>query len=93
MEEKTVTVGKPNPLEGVEERTQPWILAWSNLTEDGTLVYKKKEVGEVQQNSLQVAAKQRLVLFQFDRENDQLIEALDNPEDTGHICGVGSQMP
>jgi hypothetical protein len=63
------------------------------LTEDGTLVYKKKEVGEVQQNSLQVAAKQRLVLFQFDRENDQLIEALDNPEDTGHICGVGSQMP
>jgi hypothetical protein len=93
MEEKTVTVSKPNPLEGVEERTQHWILAWLNLTEDGTLVYKKKEVGKVQQKPLQVGAKQRPVLFQSDRENDQLKEALDNREDTGRIRGVGSQMP
>jgi hypothetical protein len=42
MEEETVSAGKPNPLEVVEERTQHWLLAWSNLTEDGTLVYKKK---------------------------------------------------
>jgi hypothetical protein len=41
--EETVTAGKPNSLEGVEERTQHWILAQSNLTEDGTLVYKKKK--------------------------------------------------
>jgi hypothetical protein len=34
-----------------------------------------------------------LSLFQFDRENDQLKEALDNSEHTGRICGVGSQMP
>jgi hypothetical protein len=63
------------------------------LIEDGTLVYKKKEVGEVQQKALQVAAKQRLCLFQSDRENDQLKEALGNPEYTGHIRGVGSKMP
>jgi hypothetical protein len=66
MEEKleeTITVGKPNLLECVEERTQHWILARSNLTEDGTLVYKKKEVTKVQQKALHVAAKQRLGLF------------------------------
>jgi hypothetical protein len=62
------------------------------LTEDGTLVYKKKEVAAVQQNALQVATKQRLGLFQSDRENDQLKEALGNPKHTGIICGVGSQM-
>jgi hypothetical protein len=89
---ENVTTGKPNPLEGVEERTQHWILAWSNLTEDSTLIYKKKEVTEVQQKVLQVAAKQSLSLFQSDMENDQLKEALDNPEHTGHISGVGSQM-
>jgi hypothetical protein len=46
--EKTVSAGKPNPLEGIEERTQHWLLARSNLTKDGTLVYKKKEVDAVQ---------------------------------------------
>jgi hypothetical protein len=57
MEEETVSAGKPNMLEGVEERTQHWLLARSNLIEDGTLVYKKKEVTAVQQQALQVAAK------------------------------------
>jgi hypothetical protein len=57
MEEKTVSAGKPNPLEGVEERTQHWLLARSNLTEDGTLVYNKKEVVTVQEKALQVVAK------------------------------------
>jgi hypothetical protein len=63
------------------------------LTEDDTLVYKKKEVAAVQQKALQVAAKQRLCLFQSNRENDQLKEALGNPEHTGCICGIGFQMP
>jgi hypothetical protein len=60
---RTVSAGKPNLLEGVEERTQHWLLAWSNLTEDSTLVYKRKEVTAVQQKTLQVATKQRLCLF------------------------------
>jgi hypothetical protein len=68
-------------------------LAWSNLTEDGTLVYKKKKVGKVQQKALQVAAKQRLALFRSDRENDQIKEALGNRKHTGRIHSVGSQMP
>jgi hypothetical protein len=63
------------------------------LTEDNTNVYKKKEVDVVQQKALQVAAKQRLGLFQSDRENNQLKEALGNPEHTGHIRSIGSQMP
>jgi hypothetical protein len=92
MEEETVSAGKPNPLEGVEERTQHWLLARSNLTEDGTLVYKKKEVVTVQQKALQVATKQRMCLFQSDRENDQLKEALSNPKHIGCIRGIGSQM-
>jgi hypothetical protein len=56
-EEENVSADKPNLLEGVEERNTHWLLARSNLTEDGTLVYKKKEVVAVQQNLLQVAAK------------------------------------
>jgi hypothetical protein len=86
--EETVIAGKPNLLEGIEERTQYWISARSNLTEDGTLVYKKKEVVEVQQKALQVATKQRLFSFQPNRENDQLKEALGNPEHTERIRGV-----
>jgi hypothetical protein len=42
--EEMVSAGKPNPLEGNEKRTQHWLLAQSNLTEDGTLVYKKKKL-------------------------------------------------
>jgi hypothetical protein len=63
MEEETVSASKPNPLEGVEERNQHWLLARSNLTEDGTFVYKKKEVAAVQKKALHIAAKQRLSLF------------------------------
>jgi hypothetical protein len=57
MEEEIVSASKPNSLEGVEERTQHWLLARSNLTEDVTIVYKKKEVVTVQQKAFQVAAK------------------------------------
>jgi hypothetical protein len=90
--EETVTSNKPNPLEYVEERTQHWLLARSNLTEDGTLVYKKKEVATVQEKALQVAAKQRLGLVQSDRENGQLNATLGDHEHTGCIRGIGSQM-
>jgi hypothetical protein len=85
MEVETASADKPNPLEGIEERTQHWLLAQSNLTEDDTLVYKKKEVTTVQEKALHVAAKQRLNLFQSDRENDQLNAALGNLEHTGRI--------
>jgi hypothetical protein len=92
MEEETASASKPNPLEGIEERTQHWLLTRSNLTRDSTLVYKKKEVAAVQEKILQVAAKQRMGLFQSNRENDQLNAALGNPKHTRRICSVGSQM-
>jgi hypothetical protein len=63
-----------------------------NLTEYDTLVYKKLEVAIVIKIALQVASKQRLGLFQSDRENDQLNVALSNPEHIGRIRGIGSQM-
>jgi hypothetical protein len=63
-------------------------LAQSNLTGDGTLVYKKLEVAAVKEN----AAKQKLCLFQSDMENDELNAALGNPQHTGRIRGVGSQI-
>jgi hypothetical protein len=62
------------------------------LTEDGTLIYKKPKVVVIKEKALHVAAKQRLGLFQSDRENGQLNAALGNPEHTGRIHGVGSQM-
>jgi hypothetical protein len=49
MEEETISAAKPNLLEGIEERTQHWLLARSNLTKDGTLVYKKPEVAAVKE--------------------------------------------
>jgi hypothetical protein len=54
---ETVSADKPNPLEGIEERTQHWLLARSNLIENGTLVYKKLEVAAVKEKALEVAAK------------------------------------
>jgi hypothetical protein len=61
------------------------------LTEDDTLVYKKKEVVAVQRH-YKLLQTQRMGLFQSDRENDQLVEALGNTEHSGRIHGVGSQM-
>jgi hypothetical protein len=60
------------------------------LSEDNTLVYKKPEVAAFKENALQVAAKERLCLFQPDRENGQLNAAIINPEHTGCICNIGS---
>jgi hypothetical protein len=55
--EEIVIADKSNPLEGIEERTQHWLPARSNLTEDGTLVYKKPKVVTVKEKALHVAAK------------------------------------
>jgi hypothetical protein len=40
--EEAVSVGNPNPVEDIEERTMNWLLAQSELTQDGKLVHKKK---------------------------------------------------
>jgi hypothetical protein len=46
--EEIVNAGNPNPVENIEERTVNWLLARSELTQDGKLVHKKKGVAAVQ---------------------------------------------
>jgi hypothetical protein len=88
--EEVVNVGNPNPAEDIEERTVNWLLARSELTQDGKLVHKKKGVATVQKKAIQLTKKKRLCLFKSDRENDVLSGALGNAEHTGCIHGIAS---
>jgi hypothetical protein len=90
--EEAVSAGNPNPVEDIEERIVNWLLARSELTQDGKLVHKKKGVAAVQENAVQFIEKKRLGLFNSDRENDILSGALGNAEHTGRIHGVASHM-
>jgi hypothetical protein len=90
---EVVSAGNLNPIEDIEEGTVNWLLAWSELTQDGKLVHKKKGVAAVKEKAVQLTEKKRLGLFKFDRKNDVLSGALGNAKHTGHICGVASQMP
>jgi hypothetical protein len=91
--EEAVRVGNPNPVEDIEERTMNWLLARSELAQDGKLVHKKKGVTAVQEKVVQLTEKKRLGHFKSNRENDVLSGALDNAEHTGRIHEVASQMP
>jgi hypothetical protein len=91
--EEVISAGNTNPVEDIKERTVNWLLTWSELTQDGKLVHKKKGVTVVQEKTVQLTEKKRLGLFMSDRENDILSGALDNTEHTRCIHGVASQMP
>jgi hypothetical protein len=67
-----------------------WLLARSELTQDGKLMHKKKGVAAFEEKAVELTTKKRLGLFKSDRENDVLSEALSNAEHTGRICGVAS---
>jgi hypothetical protein len=90
--EEAASAGNPNLVKDIEERTVNWLLAQSELTQDGKLGHKKKGVVAVQEKAVQLTKKKRLGLFKSDRENDVLSGALSNAEHTGHIRGVASQM-
>jgi hypothetical protein len=90
--EEAVSAGNTNPVEDIKERIMNWLLARSELTQDGKLVHKKKGVAAVQENAVQFIEKKRLGLFKFYRENDILSGALGNAEHTGRIRGIASQM-
>jgi hypothetical protein len=47
--EEVVSAGNPNPIEDIEDRIVNWLLARSELTQDGKLVHKKKGVATVQE--------------------------------------------
>jgi hypothetical protein len=83
----------PNPVDDIEERTVNWLLAWSELTQDGKLLHKKKGVVTVQEKAVELNAKKRLGLFKSNSENNVLSGALGNIEHIGRIRGVASQMP
>jgi hypothetical protein len=85
-------VGNPNLVEDIEDKTVNWLLAQSELTQDGKLVHKKKGVAAVQKKAVQLIEKKRLGLFKSDRDNDVLSGALGNAEHTGRIHGIASQM-
>jgi hypothetical protein len=91
--EEVVSAGNPNPIEDIDERVMNWLLAQSELTQDGKLVHKKKGVATVQEKAVEFTAKQRLGQFKSDREKDILSGALGTAEDTGRIHDVASQMP
>jgi hypothetical protein len=91
--EEAVSAVNPNLVEDIEERTVNWLLAQSELTQDGKLVHKKKGVATVQEKAVQLTEKKRLGLFKSDRENDVLGGALGNAEHSRRIHGVASQMP
>jgi hypothetical protein len=88
--EEAISAGNPNPVEEIEERTMNWLLARSELTQDGKLVHKKKGVAAIQEKTVQLTKKKRLGLFKSDRENDILSGALGNTEHTGRIHGIAS---
>jgi hypothetical protein len=90
--EEVVSVGNPNPVDDIEKRTVNWLLARSELTQDGKLVHKKKRVVTVQEKVVELTAKKRMGLFKSDRENNILSGALDNAEHIGRIRDVSSQM-
>jgi hypothetical protein len=91
--EEVVSADNPNPVEDIDERAMNWLLARSELTQDGKLVHKKKGVTAVQKKAIELTAKQRLGQFKSDREKDVLSGALGTAEHTGRIHGIASQMP
>jgi hypothetical protein len=72
--EEAISAGNPNPVEDIEDRTVNWLLARSELTQDGKLIHKKKKVTAVQEKAVQLTKKKRLSLFKSDREMAFLVE-------------------
>jgi hypothetical protein len=91
--EEVVSADNPNPVEDIDERAMNWLLARSELTQDGKLVHKKKGVTAVQKKAIELTAKQRLGQFKSDREKDVLSGALGTAEHTERIHDNASQMP
>jgi uncharacterized HAD superfamily protein len=60
---EAVSAGNPNPVEDIEEGTVNWLLARSELTQNGKLVHKKKGVAAVQEKAVQLTEKKRLDAF------------------------------
>jgi hypothetical protein len=60
--EKAVSVGNPNPVEDIEDRTMNWLLGRSELTQGDKLIHKKKWVVVFQEKAVQLIEKKILSL-------------------------------
>ena len=89
QEEEAARAGKPNPLEGCDERSRNWVYARSQRTESGDLAFSSQEIMEVTQ-TIQGLAKEGSL--EPDRENDLLTKALGNKEHSGRTRGIGSKV-
>jgi hypothetical protein len=58
---EVINAGNPNPVEDIEDRTMNWLLARSELTQDGKLIHKKKGVAAVQEKAVELTEKKILV--------------------------------
>ena len=67
-------------------------MARSELTEEGKLVYKEPRVEQVIERVMKVVEEEKQGRFMTDREKDQLTAALGNPEHSGRLRAVSSQM-
>ncbi|KAG2562037.1 hypothetical protein PVAP13_8KG344000 [Panicum virgatum] len=91
MEERNHALGKPDPLEGIEERSQNWVYARSNLTDEGELVMKDPASIEVIDKLKGTVLKQQeLGLFKLEYHRDQLTQAIGMKEKGGRVRGVSS---
>jgi hypothetical protein len=88
--EEVISASNPNPVEDIDERAVNWLLAWSESTQDGKLVHKKKGVATVQEKAVELTAKQRLEQFKSDWEKGIFSGALSTAEHTGCIRGIAS---
>jgi hypothetical protein len=78
-------------LKDIDERAIRWILGRAGLTEDGKLLHPEL-VGEVSTKIQEYAENGKKGEFKPRRENDILTAALGNPEHTGRVRGISSNI-
>jgi hypothetical protein len=72
--EEVVSVGNPNPVDDIEKRTVNWLLARSELTQDGKLVHKKKGVVTVQEKVVDLLQRKEWVSLSLTGRMTFLVE-------------------
>ena len=93
-DEKLAIEGKENPWEQFPGRSRPYLLARSGKTTSGSrdITFSSPLVADVADKVKRIAAQASDGSFTRVRENDLLIEALDNPEHRGRVRGVWSSL-
>ena len=90
-EAKNRAEGKPDPLEGLDERARNWIYAQSDITDDGGIVAKDPEAAKVVE-ALKGPIKAQIEagLFKPEYHKDQLSLGLGTAEHGGRVRAISS---